>query len=457
MLFFIKDLSLSFPHKICFSSFSTYVHFGSRIAIIGRNGSGKSSLLKMIFEMKIRKSIGYIPQIIENYDSYSGGERFNRALSVTLATNPDLLLLDEPTNHLDKDNRRGLFKKLDAYNGTLIIVTHDREILHHYVDILWHINNNQITVFHGKYDDYIREQHIRHQSLQNQLKSLQKEKQNIHENLMKEQEKIAKSKASGKKKVQNKRWMKSVGDLKAMNAESSQGGKLKKIAHKKNGLLEKLEQMRLPEIIFPKFHISAPKNHKGILLSIYNGSIGYKDKTIWSDINISLHSAERLAIVGKNGCGKTTLIKAILNDSNIIKTGNWSIPQNSDIGILNQHYNDLDGENTPIEVIRAAAINWSYTEIRKHLNDFLFRKNEEVETKVEHLSGGEKAKLSLARIAANSPKLLILDEITNNLDTETYDHVIQVLKNYPGAMLVVSHDEDFLKAINIESFLQKGG
>ncbi len=97
-------------------------------------------------------------------------------------------------------------------------------------------------------------------------------------------------------------------------------------------------------------------------------------------------------------------------------------------------------------------LTWSHAEIRRHLNDFLFRKNEEVNALVSTLSGGEKARLSLVQIAAKTPKLLILDEITNSLDLETRDHVIQVLKNYPGVMVVISHDEDFLKAIHVSVF-----
>lgn len=97
-------------------------------------------------------------------------------------------------------------------------------------------------------------------------------------------------------------------------------------------------------------------------------------------------------------------------------------------------------------------LTWSHAEIRRHLNDFLFRKNEEVNALVSTLSGGEKARLSLVQIAVKTPKLLILDEITNSLDLETRDHVIQVLKNYPGVMVVISHDEDFLKAIHVSVF-----
>ena len=144
-----------------------------------------------------------------------------------------------------------------------------------------------------------------------------------------------------------------------------------------------------------------------------------------------------MAIRGDNGSGKTTLIKAILNDPSVLKSGDWHVPNREDIGYLDQHYGTLDPHKTVTETIHGLVPTWAHGEIRKHLNDFLFRKNEEVNAFVKTLSGGEKVRLSLAQIAAKTPRLLVLDEITNNLDLETRDHVIQVLKEYPGAMLVI--------------------
>ena len=117
---------------------------------------------------------------------------------------------------------------------------------------------------------------------------------------------------------------------------------------------------------------------------------------------------------------------------------------------MDQHYGNLDSEKSAIEIIAEANPLWSHTEIRRHLNDFLFRKNEEVNTAVKNLSGGEKARLSLAQIAANVPKLLILDEITNNIDLETKNHLIEILREYPAAMIIVSHDEAFLRDIGVD-------
>jgi ATPase subunit of ABC transporter with duplicated ATPase domains len=121
---------------------------------------------------------------------------------------------------------------------------------------------------------------------------------------------------------------------------------------------------------------------------------------------------------------------------------------------LDQHYQTLDLERSALEIIAEAVPQWDHYTIRRHLNDFLFRKNEEVNMLVKNLSGGEQARLSLAQIAAHPPQLLILDEITNNLDLETRNHVIQVLCDYPGAMVVVSHDMEFLMEIQTDEYQQ---
>jgi ATPase subunit of ABC transporter with duplicated ATPase domains len=123
---------------------------------------------------------------------------------------------------------------------------------------------------------------------------------------------------------------------------------------------------------------------------------------------------------------------------------------------LDQHYGTLSPEKTVLETIAELVPTWTHIEVRRHLNDFLFRKNEEVNSLVAQLSGGEKARLSLAQIAAKTPKLLILDEITNNLDLETKEHVAQVLRAYPGAMIIISHDADFLEGIGISEVVDVG-
>lgn len=188
------------------------------------------------------------------------------------------------------------------------------------------------------------------------------------------------------------------------------------------------------------------------MLSIYDASIGYaQDKVILKGISLSLGGKERMAICGKNASGKSTLLKAILGKNEIFTTGSWHLLSIEDIGYLDQHYSTLNPALSVVDHIKKLRPDWTEIEVRQHLSDFLFRKNEEIMQIAASLSGGEKARVSLSMIAAKTPKLLILDEITNNLDLETKAHVIQVLQEYPGAMIVVSHEEGFLEAIGIDS------
>ena len=463
----IKNLQLSFPHKTCFDDFTVQIPYGSRIAIIGRNGCGKTTLLKILNGMVEPTSgdiwrtddvvFGFVPQIIEDYDSLSGGQRLNQAVTQALSLEPNVLLLDEPTNHLDRHNRKSLMRMLQSYPGTLIIVSHDTELLRYCIDTLWHIDDGQISVFNGAYDDYIRELRGRRASMEQEITRLDRQKKNMHHDLMKEQKRAAKSKAKGEKSIHQRKWPTVVSNAKAGRAEETSGRKKSAIDHKKQDLTEQLSNLRLPEIIMPKFSLSSASVGDRTIVSISDGSIGYAEQEpLLQKISLSISSRDRIAIQGDNASGKSTLIKAILDDDSVIKLGNWHAPKIDDIGYLDQHYGTLSAEKTVLETIAELVPTWTHIEVRCHLNDFLFRKNEEVNSLVAKASGGEKARLSLAQIAAKTPKLLILDEITNNLDLETRGHVIEVLKNYPGAMIVISHDADFLEEIGISEVVNVG-
>lgn len=461
----IKELELSFPHKTCFEDFNVTINYGNRIAVIGRNGSGKSTLLKILLgnfeatsgDVKVPQDavIGYIPQIIDEFGYSSGGERFNEAMTKALSLHPNILLLDEPTNHLDRHNRKSLMRMLQNYSGTLIIVSHDTELLRNYIHSFWHIDNGKVQVFSGNYDDYIENIKLKRTAIEQELTKLEHQKKDTHKRLMQEQQKAAKSKSKGTKNIENNKWTKMTANFRVMKAEKSQGKNLKDIANTKNKLNLQLEEIRLPEVITPKFHLNSSDFKNRVLVQITGGSIGYKPhQPVISNINFTVSSGEHIAIIGDNVSGKTTLIKAIIGDKSLYKEGEWLVVSRNDIGYLDQHYSTLEPDKSVFEIIKDIMPNRSHAEIRNHLNDFLFRKNEEVNNKVSKLSGGEKARLSLAQIAACTPKLLILDEITNNLDLETRQHIIQILKSYPGAMIVISHDADFLQEIAIENFLK---
>lgn len=177
-----KNIGLSFSHKTCFTAFNGQICYGDRIAIIGRNGVGKSSLLKMLqgavtpgegdIRYPVDLCVGYLPQVIQDFPELSGGQRLNKNLTDILALHPDLLLLDEPTNHLDSTNRRSLMRFLKHYQGSLVIVSHDLELISQTTDILWHIDGEQVTTFYGSYDDYQQEKNIKLDAIGQELEKL---------------------------------------------------------------------------------------------------------------------------------------------------------------------------------------------------------------------------------------------------------------------------------------------
>lgn len=458
----IKDVCLSFPHKDCFLNFSAIIHSGDRIAVIGRNGSGKSTLLNILSRTVEPSSggitypenivIDYVPQIINANDYLSGGQRTQKAICDSINNNPAVLLLDEPTNHLDSNNRKSLMRLLNTYQGTLIVATHDVDFISNMINTLWHIDESKIHIFSGKYTDYIREKGIKRSSIEQELNQLNRQRKDVHHSLMKEQKRAKGSSLKGKKSISERKWPTIVSNAKASRAGETSGKKASALSGQRDDLLEKLSDVRLPEIIVPTFSIKAADIKDGNIICISDGEVGYQGQIpLLKNIHLAIQSCDRLAIVGDNGSGKSTVMRAILDDPSVVKSGKWHIPKTSDIGYLDQHYATLDSDKTVFNMIEENVLNWSHAEIRRHLNDFLFRKNEEVNAHVKTLSGGEKARLSLAMIAANTPKLLLLDEVTNNLDIETKEHVIHVLKGYPGAIIVISHDPYFLQEIGITS------
>lgn len=458
----LDNVAFVLPHKTCFADFKQIILAGQRIAVVGKNGCGKSTLLKIIAKIiqpssgkvKIAQDIriGFIPQTPLEKMPLSGGQQFNRLLDEALVLSPSLLLLDEPTNHLDVKNRRALLDRLHSFSQTLIIATHDTRLVDETCDILWHIDEGRIHVFAGNYDDYRREIARRRASVEKKIDHLNKIARDAHHALMKEQARAKSSRQMGEKNITNRKWPTIVSTAKATRAEMTTGRKKSALLEKRCELSTELSSLRLPEIITPKFHMMSSTNRHGVVMTIENGAVGYESNLL-ENINFIVRAGERVAISGDNGAGKSTLLKALARDSHVTSSGNFMVASSTKIGYLDQSYDNLVDEITVLKTISDTRPDWTHQELRRHLNNFLFRKNEEVNALINTLSGGERARLSLAKIAANSPSVLLLDEITNNIDLETRTHVIEILKEFKGTLVVISHDEDFLRAIDIERIL----
>lgn len=455
---FIKNLSFFSSSKLCFENFSVAVHPGSKLALIGNNGSGKSSLIKIILK-KLQPSSGsidypsdlvfsFVEQTIVEHSSLSGAERFNKSLTEALQKEPDVLILDEPTNHLDTSNRKSVMRLLQKFRGTVIFATHDEDLIRTCSNQIWEIRNQQIKVFFGSYDDFVEKKRNTRASLLQRKDFLHKEQKSSHKKLMKEQVRASKSKTLGKKNIKNKKWATVVSNAKALRAQETTGKKQSHNFAKREKINSELCSLKEANTILPTFYIQGNTGSNN-LASVRCGSVGHDKLTLVSHIELDIQKGDKISLVGENGCGKSTFIKALLGNIKLQTKGVWNTTSKEEVGYLDQHYHNLDHNKTVIENLEILAPNLNRSILRKHLADFLFFSSGQVQQEVNTLSGGEKARLSLCIIAANTPKLLILDEITNNLDLETKHHIVQVLNRFPGAMLVVSHDKEFLKKLDI--------
>jgi ATPase subunit of ABC transporter with duplicated ATPase domains len=463
----IQNLSIQFKQKLCFDDFSQHVHFGDRIAIIGANGSGKSSLLKAIqgsfsdYEGVIilpnDTELSYVPQLLHSDKALSGGELFNKTFFDALATVPNCLLVDEPTNHLDQTNRIQLMDQIRYFYGTVIAVTHDVDFMNQCFDKVWHINNGIIKVFSGKYDDYHQQRIQEKNRLDKQLKTLSKDKKSMHTKLMQEQQRAAKSSAKGAKSINNKKWATVVGHAKARRAQETTGKKKAALSEQRQDVFDQLESMNIPQVIKPSVHMPSQQGY-GVLVQVNDGAIAYGEKTIISNIFLTINNQDKVVIKGDNGSGKTSLIKAFMGESSVNCLGQWMCLDKHDIGYLDQHYHVLPQELSVLSALQQVVPHWEQTQYYRHLADFLFKGDDAVHLDIEKLSGGERARLALALIAAKPPKLLILDEITNNVDLETIDHLVEILSEYPGAVLIISHNQNFLDQLPMNKVIVlKGG
>lgn len=451
----LKNISLIINKKICFEDFNAQIQSGKHILIIGKNGVGKSTLCKIIQgsilpthgNVKIPEQIifGYVPQTVADYPELSGGQRFNKALSKALSLMPDVLILDEPTNHLDLSNKQSLIRMLQKYNNTTIIISHDPEILNLNFDEIWDLENESIKIFCGTYSEMLKEKTSKNFSLETKREKLKKEKRQIKKLVEKEKKRNAQSKFANKN--ENDRTL--IGLMKESGSISS-GKNLKRLSNSQQKIQEELSTNFIHKKIEPNFNLKSIKNHLNkAIVEITNGSCGYTNFVL-ENINLQIKFGDKIAIVGNNASGKSTFLKTLLNDFSVQKNGIWLVPSTIKIGYLDQHYSSLNPNITVEEIIKDAAPDWDNLKIRKHLNDFLFITPQDVNNKVENLSGGEKARLSLAQIAAQGTHLLLLDEITNNVDIETRQHIIEVLKKYPGSIVIVSHDPTFIEELNVD-------
>ncbi|MEE8439651.1 MAG: ATP-binding cassette domain-containing protein [Micropepsaceae bacterium] len=345
---------------------------------------------------------------------FSGGWRMRVSLAAVLFSAPDLLLLDEPTNYLDLEGALWLEDYLKRYRGTVILVSHDRDLLNRAVDSILHLEHGKLTLYSGGYDAFV-------EAL--------------------EQKRLLDAAARARQENERKRIQAFVDRFryKASKARQAQS-RIKMLQRMKPITLttgERLAQIKLPQ----------PAPAAPPLLTLDDVSVGYAPgKPVLSHLTLRIDPDDRIALLGKNGNGKSTLAKLIA-DRLARQSGDLVRARKLICGYFAQHQlEELDPSQSPVETLSHARPHFDDTTLRTRLGAVGFSGNK-ADTKISNLSGGERARLMLAMATLDKPNLLVLDEPTNHLDIDARDELLEALNEFEGAVILISHDRRLVEGV----------
>lgn len=363
----------------------------------------------------VLKGLGFAEEDFTlNVNTLSGGQKTRVALGRLLLSKPDIILLDEPTNHLDMESISWLENYLLNYSGAVLIVAHDRYFLDKIVSKIIELDNGNATVFSGNYTDYASKKAI--------LRNMQLKEYLNQQREIKHQEEV-------------------ITKLKQFNREKSI-----KRAESREKMLNKMEFVDKPEILNDKIDIKLEPNviSGNDVLTVDNLTKGFDGTVLFDNICFQIKRGERVALIGSNGTGKTTILK-LINGIIPADSGSIYLGAKVNIGYYDQEHHVLDPDKTIFDEIRDAYPDLNNTQIRNTLAAFLFT-NEDVFKYIRDLSGGERGRVSLAKLMLSNANFLILDEPTNHLDITSKEILENALNSYTGTVLFVSHDRYFINS-----------
>jgi ATP-binding cassette subfamily F protein 3 len=351
---------------------------------------------------------------VEDFDrpssSLSGGWLMRLMLAKLLLAMPDLLLLDEPTNHLDLDSLTWLENFLLTYDGGLVIISHDRIFLDQVTSTTWELSLGRLTVFKGNYSKYVADKEVRMQ---------------------------VERAAYDNQQAQIRQTMRFVQRFRAKSTKAKQvQSRLKQLSR-----MERIELAESEKEV--SFHFPPASPSGRLALDIESLGKQYEEKPVFHDVSFQLQRGDKIAVVGVNGAGKSTLMRILAGLENQ-EEGKVKLGHNVKISYFGQHQaQELAPSLTALQTMSAVAGDMTITETRSLLGAFLFR-GEEVDKKVQVLSGGEKSRLALAKMIVQPANLLILDEPTNHLDMSSQEILQEAMAQYDGTIIIVSHNRHFV-------------
>ncbi len=354
--------------------------------------------------------------------SLSGGEKTRLSFVKLLLKKPPLLLLDEPTNYLDLDTLDWLEAFLKNYPGAILTVSHDQYFLDHLATQIFELQHGELTVFKGNYSQYLAQRELRDQqqeaAYEKQQEEIKREEEFIQKNIVR---------ASTTKQAQSRRKA-----------------------------LEKMELVDPPKHkskVRIKFDSARPSGKEVLILK--DLAVGYPDKTMLKDISFQINKGDRVAIIGQNGIGKSTLLKTVMKQLPV-KSGAIKYGASLDIGYYDQELQGIDYSKTVIDTIWDRHKDMNEKDIRSILASFLFTAKD-IDKQVSQLSGGQRARLTLTVLSMEHNNFLLMDEPTNHLDLDAKEVLEKALADYDGTLLFVSHDRYFINELANKIVVAKDG